>query len=215
MASRNYYLVLGVARNETQQGVRAAFRDLAKQWHPDRGGPAGASRFRELVKAYETLGDPARRHEYDESLQPRPRRTRDAGFVRNASLRRDFADVGPSPEALVGRIARNFSGVGLPKGEGIEELSVELAVSEEEAARGACVCLGIPVFSRCASCAGRGCSICAGQGVTESEYPVTISLPPMSGRGSTFVLPLSGLGIRNLFARVRVRVDKTVEPPKD
>jgi DnaJ-class molecular chaperone len=72
MATRNYYVVLGVASNETEQGVRAAFRDLAKRYHPDRVGPSGAGPFREPAEAYEVLGDPARRRQYDESLQQRP-----------------------------------------------------------------------------------------------------------------------------------------------
>ncbi len=37
-------------------------------------------------------------------------------------------------------------------------------------------------------------------------------VPPMSGRGTSFVVPLTGLGIHNFYLRVRVRVDKAVEP---
>jgi curved DNA-binding protein CbpA len=61
MAPRNYYVVLGVASDETEHGVRTAFRDLAKRYHPDRIGPRGAAPFREIAEAYEVLGDPERR----------------------------------------------------------------------------------------------------------------------------------------------------------
>jgi molecular chaperone DnaJ len=214
MASRNYYVVLGVASNETDQGVRAAFRDLAKRFHPDRVGPDGAARFREVTQAYEVLGDPERRHEYDESLR-RPRDTpRAEGLVRGVSMRRDLADVRPSVEAMFGRFARNFAGVSTPKAEGVEELNVEVAISEEEAGRGARVRLGVPVFAPCRGCRGRGCSGCGWQGSTESESPITIHVPPMSGGGTTFVMPLASLGIRNFYLRVRVRVDKATEPQR-
>lgn len=206
MPSRNYYVVLGVASNESEQGVRSAFRDLAKRYHPDRAGPTGGVPFREVVEAYEVLGDRQRRHAYDESLRlPR-------SFLRDASIRRDLADVRPSKEALLDRFERNFVGT-TPKGERVEELLVELAISPEEAGRGTRVRLAVPVFRPCSRCRGRGCFACHGQGVAESETPVAIDVPSMSGSGTTFVMPLTGLGIHNFYLRVRVRVDKGTEPP--
>jgi DnaJ-class molecular chaperone len=207
MASRNHYVVLGVASNETEQGVRAAFREKAKRYHPDRVGPAGATPFREIVQAYETLGDPKRRSDYDESL-----RRSSGALVREVSLRRDLADARPSEDALFGRLERNFTGVGAPRGEGVEELRVDVAISQEEARRGTRVLLGVPVFARCPRCAGRGCVACAGHGTVEGERPVAVDVPPMSGGGTTFVVPLSSLGIRNFYLAVRVRVDAQVEP---
>ena len=226
MALRNFYVILGVASDATEQGVRAAFRDLAKRYHPDRVGPAGAAPFREVVEAYETLSDPERRSDYDAALERSAARRlpveplcdslRSAARkipVRDVSLRSDFADVRPSDEALFARFARNFTGVGVPKSEHVDELQIEVAISEEEAGRGAEVHLGVPVFVECARCYGRGCVGCAGQGVIERERPVNIALPPMSGSsGATFVMPLSQLGIRNLYVRVRVRIDKEMAP---
>jgi DnaJ-class molecular chaperone len=211
MASRNYYVVLGVASNESDQGVRAAFRDLAKRYHPDRVGAAGAVPFREVVEAYETLGDPERRNDYDESLRT-PRESPPVGLERGLSLRRDLAEVRPSKDALFARIARNFTGVGASKGERVEELTVEIAISEEEAGRGTLARLGVPVFGRCSRCTGSGCAACHGHGVVETERAVSIDIPPMSGSGTTFVMPLSGLGIHNFYLHVRVRVDRATEP---
>jgi molecular chaperone DnaJ len=205
MASRNFYVVLGVASTESGEGIRSAYRDLAKQLHPDHVGPGGAAPFRELTEAYDTLRDPLRRRQYDESL-----RTRQG--ERRISMRHDLAEVRPSEEAMFGRFARNFGGVGGPKGERVEELDVEVAISKEEAERGTRVRLGVPVFGRCGVCRGRGCTACGWQGVTEAERPVTIDVPPMTGGGTTFVMPLAGLGIHNFYLRVRVRVDRAIEP---
>ncbi len=211
MAARNYYVVLGVASNESDQGVRAAFRDLAKRYHPDRVGPSGAGPFREVAEAYEVLGDPARRRRYDESLEQSPH-AHPEPLVRDVSMRRDLVDVRPSEEAVFRRFERNFARAALPKGEAVDELTVDVAVSTEEAGKGARLRIGVPVFGRCARCGGRGCIGCDGSGMIEGERPVAVDLPPMSGRGTTFVLPLAGLGIHNFYLRVRVRVDKATEP---
>lgn len=220
MASRNYYVVLGVASTETDQGIRAAFRDLARRHHPDRVGPSGVASFRDIKEAYDVLGDPQRRREYDADLRARAESTElegqprqgHKGFVRELSLRRDLADVRPSRDEMFSRFARNSTGVNVPKGERLMELTVDVALSAEEARAGARVRLGVPVFLRCAHCEGRGCFTCQGQGTREIERPVNVDIPPMSGSGATFVIPLSGLGIHNFFINVRVRVDRAIEP---
>jgi DnaJ-class molecular chaperone len=212
MASRNYYVVLGVTSNESARGIRAAFRDLAKRYHPDRMGASGIEPFREVVEAYATLGDPARRNQYDESLL-RPADSRPLTFRREASLRRDFAELRPSEEALFQRFARNFTGVDVPKAETVEQLTAEVAISREEAATGTRVRVGVPIFAPCARCIGRGCGACGGQGLIERERLVTVDIPPMSGSGTTFLTSLRGLGIHNLYVRVRVRVEAALEPP--
>jgi hypothetical protein len=48
MIRKNYYLVLGVPLQETAQGIQAAYRDLAKRYHPDRAGPDATSRFQDI-----------------------------------------------------------------------------------------------------------------------------------------------------------------------
>jgi DnaJ-class molecular chaperone len=212
VASRNYYVVLGVASSETEQGVRAAFRDLAKRYHPDRVGPAGAGPFREVAEAYEVLGDPGRRRQYDESLRQERPHAPPTRLVRDVSMRHDLVDVRPSEEAMFDRFERNFTREAVPKGERVDELSVEVAVSPEEAGKGARLRIGVPVFARCARCGGRGCTDCDGAGSVEGERPVAVHLPPMSGKGTTFVLALDGFGIHNFYLRVRVRVDRSTEP---
>jgi DnaJ domain len=63
---RDYYRVLGVERTASAEDIKSAFRQRAKQLHPDRGGVTGdRERFRRLLEAYETLRDPQRRLSYD------------------------------------------------------------------------------------------------------------------------------------------------------
>lgn len=212
MAARNYYVILGVASDETDQGVRAAFRDLAKRYHPDHVGPEGAASFREAAEAYEVLGDPSRRRQYDESLKQGPIRPLSDGLVRDVSMRRDLVNVRPSREALFRRFETNFTPEAAAKGGRVDELNVDVAVSSEEAGKGTRLRIGVPVFGRCSRCGGRGCFGCEGTGMVEGERAVAVDLPPMSGRGTTFVVPLTGLGVHNFYLRVRVRVDRTTEP---
>jgi len=67
MTSKDPYEILGVPRNATQDDIKRAYRRLAKEYHPDRnpGNKAAERRFKEVQAAYEVLGDPQRRAEYD------------------------------------------------------------------------------------------------------------------------------------------------------
>ncbi|MGZ3184685.1 MAG: DnaJ domain-containing protein [Telluria sp.] len=68
----NLYHTLGVAPNASQDEIKKIYRSLAMRYHPDRNQEPGAAvRFKAIVKAYETLSDPAQREEYDQSLNHR------------------------------------------------------------------------------------------------------------------------------------------------
>ena len=64
---KDYYQILGVPRNASEDDIKRAFRKQAMQHHPDRGGDQ--NRFQEINEAYATLSDPQKRAEYD---NPRP-----------------------------------------------------------------------------------------------------------------------------------------------
>ena len=65
-AQRDYYEVLGVARNADHKVIKDGFRNLALKYHPDRNKEAGAEeRFKEIAEAYAILSDPKQRADYD------------------------------------------------------------------------------------------------------------------------------------------------------
>ena len=66
MAQKNFYDVLGVQKNASDDEIKKAFRKLAVKYHPDSGGDE--AKFKEISEAYETLSNPDKRREYDQLL---------------------------------------------------------------------------------------------------------------------------------------------------
>ena len=68
MAIKNYYVVLGVHREVSDAGIRSAYKDLAKQFHPDRIGEHSTEAFQAISEAYQTLSDPEKRRLHNRLL---------------------------------------------------------------------------------------------------------------------------------------------------
>ncbi len=67
--AKDYYAILGVDRNASQDDIKRAFRELAKKYHPDAnpGNKEAEEKFKEIAEAYEVLSDPQKRKQYDET----------------------------------------------------------------------------------------------------------------------------------------------------
>ena len=68
LAKRDYYEVLGVDRNATEEEIKRAYRKLARKYHPDvnKDDPDAEEKFKEINEAYSVLSDPKTRAQYDQ-----------------------------------------------------------------------------------------------------------------------------------------------------
>jgi DnaJ-class molecular chaperone len=219
MERKTYYTILGVSSTESETGIRAAYRDLAKRLHPDVAGPQATRSFQELSEAYSVLSDPLRRRDYNDMLD----RARDAKIavrrsppeplVREPAATRGYRQrIRRSFEPMYDRFLRNFAGISGPKAEHLERLDVEVLLTAEEASHGCVVPVVVPVFTCCPQCGGSGqdgafaCAYCHRQGMIENESRFQIQIPPMARSGSMYEVPLQGLGVHDFYLRLHVLV---------
>jgi len=225
MMRKSYYLVLGVSPTESRGGIRRAFKDLVRRYHPDRAGPQHLGFFKQIVDAYHVLSDPERRRHYDQDFS---HGETGAGML----LTPIFTDAGtagtplvpeiPMPmrveinrarfDAALARIAALLSGSGIAPLEQCEGLDVQVILSPEQAATGGTGLIAVPGCSPCWKCSGCGreglfpCDSCEGEGVIEEEETIRIHIPPGVGDGTLRELPLRGLGVHNFYLRLHIRV---------
>lgn len=233
---KNYYRILEVSADASPEEIRAAYRRLAKELHPDYY-EGGNQPFVALQEAYATLSDPARRRAYDQSLQAdRPRSggptvqpktrpssppapeplipERETPFdLGRTSPSRSFHSYRPSFDEIFDRLWQNFGPTG-PTAQETKSLNVEVSITPRQAFRGGRVELMIPARLTCPRCRGRGglgffeCLHCGGAGVVEEEYPVTVPFPPGVPNNYAVDLPLDRLGIHNVYLTVIFKVDE-------
>lgn len=150
---RDYYEVLGVGRNATEDEVRRAFRRLARQYHPDVNREEGAeASFKEVNEAYEVLSDPQKRRMYDQFGHSGPR-----GFGPG-----NGPTAGSPFDDLVGDLFESFfGGVGATTGtrrgpQRGSDLQFDLQLTLEEAAFGVEREVEVTRWATCGTCQGSG-----------------------------------------------------------
>lgn len=234
---KNYYIILGIPSDSSQADIKAAYRKLAKEFHPDHFGKNHAP-FLVIQEAYGVLSDPQQRRTYDISL--RENRKIRKNYVRTepvqedvredieplipkpgpvdlgyASLKRSFDEYRPSFDDLFDRLLGNFSD-SHPKGERLENLTVVIKLTPEQAFRGGHVRLQVPAKIQCPNCKGHGgvglyeCWRCGGAGSLTGEYPIMISYPPGIPDNHSVQLSLDRYGIHNLYLTVNFRISEMV-----
>jgi molecular chaperone DnaJ len=224
---KNYYVVLGVHREESATGIRAAYKDLAKRFHPDRIGEHGNKAFQEISEAYQTLSDPEKRrlhnHLLDQEEDTRKkvnqrikvRREQEPAPLgwENVSPRPNYQRAQPSLEGVYHRFLRDFTGTRVPNAVRAEELNFEVILTADEAWRGGVISVEVPALYPCYACTGSGtawmfrCFDCQGLGVIETQKTVDIRFQPRVRSGTVIEASLGEFGIKNLSLRLYLVVD--------
>jgi molecular chaperone DnaJ len=189
---RDYYEILGVARNAEEREIKRAFRRLARELHPDVSDePDAEQRFREVVEAYEVLSKPDTRRLYDLHGHAGLRR---GGF----QPRFDFGDLSDLFSAFFGDDLFGAA-TGRRRRRRGADIAAEAEIELEDAARGTTKEVHFGVAVTCPVCGGDGaepgtspttCSTCGGAGRLEQvsrsvfgEFIRSETCPRCSGSG--------------------------------
>jgi molecular chaperone DnaJ len=212
---KDYYKLLGLSSSATDKEVTRAYRKLAKELHPDTN-PGSEEKFKEISVAYDVLGDPAKRKEYDEVRRLGPVASGfggpgAGGFNFQTG---DFGDLGDLFGGLFGGGRRQRAQRGA-------DLETALHLSFRDAVMGVTTTVNLPSNDACHTCGGRGaapgsdfatCERCQGRGVlNDDQGPFAMSsvCPVCQGRGGRIVTPCPschGTGREPSSRRVNVRI---------
>ncbi|MER3452405.1 MAG: molecular chaperone DnaJ [Acidimicrobiia bacterium] len=216
---KDYYKILGVPETASQREIKAAYRRLSKQYHPDRN-PGAEDRFKEISAAYDVLGDPEKRKAYDEVRRMGPVGGFGPGPAGGGGFSFRIDDLGDLFGGLFGRGRRGFGGGAAGPRRG-EDLEAELHLSFDEAVNGSLVTVNVMSDAPCGACNGTGaapgttpvvCPRCGGRGVLdENQGLFSFSTPctRCAGRGMVVERPCAtcrGTGVVRVPRKVRVKV---------
>ncbi len=234
MEKRDYYDVLGVPRGASKDEIKAAYRKLALQYHPDRNkAPEATEKFKEISEAYAVLSDDEKKSQFDQfGREGVYQRYNTEDIFRGADFDSVFRDLGFG--GLGGIFERFFGGIGGFGGfEGFgsrqpargDDLAYDLEISFEEAAHGVAREIEVPRLSECATCNGTGaqpgssrkrCGECNGRGQVQhvrrtgfAQFVQITTCPKCRGEGTIVEKPCRtcrGSGLERVRRKLQVKV---------
>ena len=234
MAKRDYYEILGIAKDSDERTIKKAYRKLARTHHPDASSESpevAEKKFKEISEAYEVLADADKRSRYDKFGHKGV--DFDGGgfswdqFSHGADISDLFGQLfGGGQRGGMGDIFGQFFGGGQrgPNNRG-DDLRYDVTMTLEEAYKGITKEVEIPRDDICKKCSGSGaaeggvartCNTCRGQGIvqrmTRRGFMSTVSTDTCSdcnGTGKTIDKPCSdckGSGIVSINKKIKLQI---------
>jgi molecular chaperone DnaJ len=218
MAKRDFYEVLGVARDAAEEDIKKAYRKLAMKFHPDRNqgdkSKQAEEKFKEVKEAYEVLTDAGKRAAYDRFGHAGVDPAAGGGF-------RGGEGMGGFAEAfgdIFGDIFGGGRGGGRSNAFRGADLRYNMEITLEQAAKGFATDIRVPGWDNCETCHGSGakpgtspktCTMCGGAGAVRMQqgfFSIQQTCPTCRGSGKVIAEPCaacSGAG--------RIKKNKVLE----
>ena len=231
----DYYELLGVARTDSADAIKKAYRKLAMKYHPDKNpdDTAAEAKFKEVSEAYEVLSDQAKREQYDRFGHDGLRSAFGPGgfdFARDFTHSSDLQDILGSIFGEGGGFFDDFFGGGGRRSRSGpqrgSDLRFDLAIDLEEALFGSERKITLPISIECSTCNGSGvakggrreaCKHCGGHGATISGggfFQVRQTCPVCAGVGTIVrdpCRPCEGSGRVKERRQITLRIPRGVE----
>jgi len=221
--ARDYYAILGLPRNATDEQLKKAYRKMAMEYHPDRNGSPGADeRFKEINEAYEVLSDAQKRAYYDRTGRPPGNGGDSMGFDNF-----EFGGLGDIFEAFFGGATSSSQRRSPHKG---QDIGFRVSLTFEEAYTGTSREVEISRVELCSICKGIGsrpgtnpekCPDCNGAGqVRRTQQSVfgrfvqTATCTACSGKGTVIKSPCTqcrGQGRERVKRKISVNIPPGVD----
>jgi molecular chaperone DnaJ len=225
MAKRDYYEVLGVAKNASEEEIKKAYRKLAMKYHPDRNpdNKDAEEHFKEGKEAYEMLSDAQKRAAYDQyghaGVDPNMAGAGGQGFGGFAEAFGDiFGDIFGQAAAGGGGGGQRGGPRGGPQVYRGADLRYSMEITLEQAAHGYETQIRVPSWTTCDICHGNGakpgtkpevCPTCGGSGavrMSQGFFSIQQTCPKCHGSGSYIPEPCV-----NCHGAGKVKQTKTLE----
>lgn len=218
----DYYELLGVERTADDKTIKAAYRRLAMQYHPDRNGGCKdhEDKFKAVSEAYDCLKDPQKRAAYDRYGHAA---FKQGGGGFNGGQGADFADLGDIFETIFGSA---FGGGGRQQPRRGADLRYDMEIGLDDAFHGKETQIEVEVSVACEPCHGSGaaegtgtrrCNLCAGRGKVRAHqglFVIERPCPNCNGRGEVLESPCRDCRGEGRVDRVQ-RLDVTIPPGVD
>jgi molecular chaperone DnaJ len=217
MAKRDFYEVLGLGKNASDEEIKKAYRKLAMKHHPDRNpdSKGAEDKFKEAKEAYEMLSDPQKRDAYDRYGHAGVDPNMGGGGGGGGGFADAFGDIFGD---IFGQAGAGRGGRGGPQVYRGADLRYNLEITLEQAAHGFDTTIRVPSWDSCETCDGSGakpgtapvtCTTCGGHGQVRMQqgfFSVLQTCPKCHGSGKINPSPCSACS-----GAGRIKRNKTLE----
>lgn len=202
---KDYYRILGINHSAALKEVKAAYRSLARKYHPDvnQGNKADGAKFKEISEAYKILADQAKRKQYDLYKGYREPSEKIENHAQKSEIKKKSFY-----ETFLEFLDKNFSQNGGKKSppkkksnllpEKGDDITADVSISISEAYNGTTRKINILHTEQCRNCKGRkiinnlSCPVCDGNGEISSHKKISVKIPANIKKNTKIRIPNEG-----------------------